>query len=89
MLSNASGFEKIYITYSYADLRQEIDGLSATIQQQLGIDPFQKNLLFMFCGQQPTRIKCLIWEGGRGFLLYKRYWIDGTNGQGRNRKSWK
>ncbi len=76
MLSNASGFEKIYIACGYMDLRQGIDGLSATIRQQLGIDPFQKNVLFMFCGRQPTKIKCPIWEGD-GFLLpYKRL-LDG------------
>ncbi len=36
------------IACGYTDLRQGINGLSATIRQQLGIDPFQKDVLFMF-----------------------------------------
>ena len=26
----------------------------------------------MFCGRQPTKIKCLVWEGDGFLLLYKR-----------------
>ena len=68
MLNNATGFERIYIAYSYTDLSQGTDGLCAVIRRQLDIDPFQKNILFMFGGRKPDKIKCLIWEGD-GFLL--------------------
>ena len=51
MLNNATGFDRIYIACGYTDLRQGIDGLTAVIRRQLGIDPFQKNVLFMFCGR--------------------------------------
>ena len=57
-------------------LRQDIDGLTAVIRRELGIDPFQKNVLFMFCGRKPDKIKCLIWEGDGFPLLYKRL-LDG------------
>ena len=40
------------------------------------LDPFQKNVLFMFCGRKPDKIKCLIWEGDGFLLLYKRL-LDG------------
>ena len=76
MLNNATGFDKIYIACGYTDLRQGIDGLSAVIHQQLGQDPFQKNVLFMFCGRQANKIKCLIWEGDGFLLMYKRL-LDG------------
>ena len=72
MLNNASGFDKIYIATGRTDLRKGIDGLSAVIHHQLGEDPFQKNVLFMFCGRSPTKIKCLVWEGDGFLLLYKR-----------------
>ena len=72
MLNNASGFDKIYIATGRTDLRKGIDGLSTIIRHQLGMDPFQKNVLFMFCGRSPTKIKCLIWEGDGFLLLYKR-----------------
>ena len=76
MLNNATGFDRIYIACGYTDLRQGIDGLSAVIRRQLGADPFQKNVLFMFCGRKPDKIKCLIWEGDGFLLLYKRL-LDG------------
>ena len=76
MLNNATGFDRIYIACGYTDLRQGIDGLSAVIRRQLGVDPFQKNVLFMFCGRKPDKIKCLIWEGDGFLLLYKRL-LDG------------
>ena len=72
MLNNATGFDRLYITCGYTDLRQGNTGLSAVIRSQLGVDPFQKNVLFMFCGRKPDKIKCLIWEGDGFLLLYKR-----------------
>lgn len=72
MLNNASGFDKIYCACGRTDLRKGIDGLSEIIRHQLGLDPFQKNVLFMFCGRSPTKIKCLVWEGDGFLLLYKR-----------------
>ena len=76
MLNNATGFDRIYIACGYTDLRLGIDGLCAVIRRQLDIDPFQKNVLFMFCGRKPDKIKCLIWEGDGFLLLYKRL-LDG------------
>ena len=46
------------------------------IRRQLGVDPFQKNVLFMFCGRKLDKIKCLIWEDDGFLLLYKRL-LDG------------
>ena len=75
-LNNDTNFDRIYIACGYTDLRQGIDGLCAVIRRQLDIDPFQKNVLFMFCGRRPDKIKCLIWEGDGFLLLYKRL-LDG------------
>ena len=72
MLYNVTDFDRIYIACGYTDLRQGIDGLCAVIRRQLDIDPFQKNVLFMFCGRKPDKIKCLIWEGDGFLLLYER-----------------
>ena len=76
MLNNATGYRKIYIACGYTDLRKGIHGLAATIRQTLGIDPLQKNVLFMFCGRKPDKIKCLEWEGDGFVLVYKRL-LDG------------
>lgn len=72
MLYNATGFEKIYLAYGYTDLRRGIDGLASVVAHNFALDPFQKNVLFMFCGRKNNRIKCLLWEGDGFLLLYKR-----------------
>ena len=72
MLNDATGFDKIYIATGYTDLRRGIDGLASTIKYQFELDPFQKNILFLFCGKRTDRIKGLVWEGDGFLLLYKR-----------------
>lgn len=49
-----------------------IDSLAGIIERKFKLDPFQENILFMFCGRKSTRIKCLLWEGDGFLLLYKR-----------------
>ena len=68
MLNDAVGFEKIFIATGYTDLWRGIDGLASTIKFQFDLDPFQKHVLFLFCGKRTDRIKGLVWEGD-GFLL--------------------
>ena len=72
MLNDATGFDKIFIATGYTDLRRGIDGLASTIKYQFELDPFQKNILFLFCGKRTDRIKGLVWEGDGFLLLYKR-----------------
>lgn len=59
MLNDAVGFEKIFIATGYTDLRRGIDGLASTIKFQFDLDPFQKHVLFLFCGKRTDRIKAL------------------------------
>lgn len=68
MLADISNVEAIYIVCGYTDLRRGIDGLASTIKFQFHLDPFQKHVLFLFCGKRTDRIKGLVWEGD-GFLL--------------------
>ena len=77
MLNDATGFEKILIATGYTDLRRGIDGLASTIKYQFELDPFQKNILFLFCGTRSDRIKGLVWEGDGFLLLYKRLNVGG------------
>lgn len=72
MLNDARGFSKIYIATGYSDLRKGIDGLANVIKFQFDLDPFQKDVLFLFCGRRTDRIKGLVWEGDGFLLLYKR-----------------
>ena len=72
MLYDAKGFDQIFIAPGYTDLRKGIDGLVVNIGAVLKENPYQKNVLFMFCGRSPNKIKCLVWEGDGFLLLYKR-----------------
>lgn len=71
MFNDASGFDQMYIACGYTDLRCEIDGLAAIVQNEFKLNPFQ-NTLFLFCGRKTNRIKALLWEGDGFVLLYKR-----------------
>ena len=77
MLNDATGFSRIYIAAGYTDLRRGIDGLASIIKFQFKLDPFQKNILFLFCGKRSDRINGLVWEGDGFLLLYKKLNIGG------------
>ena len=48
MLSKMNGFEAIYLYAGKSDLRKGIDGLAALVKEQFNLNPFQKNVLFLF-----------------------------------------
>lgn len=72
MLAEAAGVSRIVIACGYTDLRQGIDGLSRLIGTKYNLNPFEKDVLFLFCGRRADRIKGLLWEGNGFLLLYKR-----------------
>ncbi len=69
---DAGKYKAVYIVCGYTDLRRGIDGLAATVQNELRLDPFDRGSLFLFCGRRADRIKGLLWEGDGFLLLYKR-----------------
>lgn len=71
MFGDISKAEKIYIACGYTDMRKNIDGLIAVVQQNFQLNPFQ-NSLFLFCGRRRDRMKALYWEEDGFVLLYKR-----------------
>lgn len=72
MLAEAAGVRKVYIACGYTDLRKGIDGLAQMIGTTFDLNPYQKDVLFLFCGKRSDRIKGLLWEGDGFLLLYKR-----------------
>jgi len=72
MLNDNPSFEHVYIACGRTDLRQGIEGLSSLVRIKYELDPYQKNVLFLFCGTRSDRIKGLLWEGDGFLLLYKR-----------------
>lgn len=71
MLSETK-FNQVYLACGYTDLRRGIDGLATIIKEQFKLQPFQQDILFLFCGRRTDRIKGLVWEGDGFLLLYKR-----------------
>lgn len=70
-MSEISGFEAIYIYADKSNLRKGSDDLATLVKEQFNLSPFQKNVIFLFCGTQPDRFKGLIWEGDGFCLVYK------------------
>ena len=73
MLYEAHGISRFIVICGYTDLRKGIQGLSQIIEGNFHLDPFDKDVLFLFCGKRGDRIKCLLWEGNGFLLLYKRF----------------
>lgn len=72
MLHNLPDIRKIYIACGRTDLRKGIDGLATLVREKFTLDPFEKDVLFLFCGSHRDRFKGLVWEGDGFLLLYKR-----------------
>lgn len=65
-------FSKIILAVGRSDLRKGIDGLAAVVKLKYGLEPLEKDTLFLFCGTRRDRIKGLLWTGDRYILLYIR-----------------
>jgi transposase len=72
MLAEAAGIKRIILAVGYTDLRKGVDSLAQIIGTRYDLNPFEKDVLFLFCGRRSDRIKGLIWEGNGFLLLYKR-----------------
>lgn len=73
MLSeNGFIFKKVILAVGKSDLRKGIDGLAAMVRLKYGLDPLEKDTLFLFCGIRRDRLKGLLWAGDRFILLYIR-----------------
>jgi transposase len=70
MMRPAEGVS-VYLCREPVDFRKSIDGLSAVVEQFLGLDPFG-DPLFVFVNRRRDKIKVLYWERSGFVLWYKR-----------------
>ena len=82
MLNNASGFRKVYVAAGYTDLRRGIDGLASIVKFNFQLDPYEKDILFLFCGRLPTPLAFWLraWRKIERYLFHsrKRRWHPNT-----------
>jgi transposase len=61
----------IVIATRPVDFRRGHDGLAATVQNELGLDPFS-GLTVVFRSRRGDRVKILVWDGSGLVMVYKR-----------------
>ncbi|SOC45104.1 transposase [Ureibacillus acetophenoni] len=71
MKHDFSSVENIYIICGRTDMRNGIDGLATLVQDSYNLDPYSDSI-FLFCGTQKDRYKCLYFDGDGFAMLYKR-----------------
>lgn len=61
----------VYLHRQPVDFRKSINGLSALVEQGMGLSPFAP-ALFVFCCRHRTKVKVLYWDKTGFCLWYKR-----------------
>jgi transposase len=69
MIEILGNLRQFYIRCGYTDMRKQIDGLAAIVQNKVEMG---EGTLFLFCGKRSDRIKGLFWDGTGYVLVYKR-----------------
>lgn len=72
MLKEGIGFRKVILVCGRTDIRKGSSGLAAVIQYHYGIDPLEEGTLFLFCGNNRSVIKGLLFEGDGFLVMTKR-----------------
>ena len=62
---------RIVVATKPVDFRRGHDGLAATVQRELGLDP-HSGVIVVFRAKRADRIKILVWDGSGLVLVYKR-----------------
>jgi transposase len=61
----------VYLHRQPVDFRKSINGLSALVEQAMGLSPFTPGL-FVFCCRRRDKVKVLYWDRTGFCLWYKR-----------------
>ena len=52
MLTEAAGIQKITLAVGYTDLHKGVDSLAQLIGTKYDLNPFEKDILFLFCDRR-------------------------------------
>ncbi|MEJ2664932.1 MAG: IS66 family insertion sequence element accessory protein TnpB, partial [Spirochaetia bacterium] len=61
----------IYVKTGATDMRKSVNGLSAIVQEEMKLNPFDKDY-FVFCGKTKHILKLLYWDKTGFAMWYKR-----------------
>jgi transposase len=61
----------VYLAVGATDMRKQIDGLAALVEDVLEQDPFSESL-FVFCNARRDKLKILYWQRNGFWLWYRR-----------------
>jgi transposase len=70
MLRPADTLTEVYVCVEPVDMRKQSSGLSALVQDELSLNPFEAKL-FAFCNRRRTLCRLLYWEHS-GFVLWTK-----------------
>jgi transposase len=62
---------RVYLAAGATDMRKQIDGLAALVEDVLAQDPFS-SALFVFCNRRRDKLKILFWQHNGFWLWYRR-----------------
>lgn len=62
---------QVFICTGYTNLHKAIDGLSAIVEDEYGLNPCSKSF-YCFCGRKTDRIRILFYDGDSYLLLQRR-----------------
>lgn len=65
----------IYLACGYVDFRKQIPGLSAIVNLQFHLDPYQDDCAFIFCNKRRTSLRILRYDRN-GFVLASKTLLD-------------
>ncbi|MDH3662806.1 MAG: IS66 family insertion sequence element accessory protein TnpB [Alphaproteobacteria bacterium] len=65
------GPARVFVATKPVDFRRGLDGLAATVQEQLQLDPFCGSI-YVFRAKRADRVKILVWDGTGLTMIYKR-----------------
>jgi len=66
-----SDLPRIYLHRAPVDFRKAVNGLSAVVEQELSMTPFDASL-YVFCNRSRDKLKILHWDKTGFVLWYKR-----------------
>ena len=61
---------RIFVRPGYTDMRKQIDGLAALVQESMGLNPLDGSL-YLFAGMGGRRLKILYWDRN-GFCMWQK-----------------